>query len=487
MPAIEKMKSAFSGLGSSYTAAPLTFNEIDIQKNKKKMRLKEVGAQRGASNLPRTDAIEIDDTEEQIVSWINSEAKSAAENIHDHLQSFQYRMQNMRGVGNVAKMEQITSAAEGEFSAKVLARKAELFTTREAVSHIKARFEGFKSKHGLEGDASYPESRFYHFSIVLLLVGVETIVNGQFFGKASEGGLLGGITEAFAFSAINAVLGFFLGFYVTRLCLAPNLIKKAIGVLLCILVPLCMLFINLLLAWYRANLTALAEGAVFDSAKAILISSDPALSIGTLGAVQHFTVTLVSSLNSLDSILLFALGVLCCIIITIDFWLIDDPFPGFGRLSREYKAKIETYADMKSAILDELSETQQESHKALDEVLNNVSAMSSETETIHEAQNRWRRLYDAHLDHLEDAGRQLLKFYRASNEASRTTDVPLHFNQPWVLKRPPLPEPDDGFNKAIEGIQAETKSVQAAHVSCLQRISNAYNGALKEYQSVDEL
>jgi hypothetical protein len=446
------------------------FSELNIQDVKKQMRLKEEGTQRGKDNLPRTDAGDLDDIEQQIISFIHNEVKAATEKMYGHMESFQHRMHAMWSVGHVARMEQIALAAEGTFSAKCLGRKAELFVTREGVVNIKKSFENFKSQYGLKGDATYPENRFLYISVVLFLVVLETIFNGRFLARGDEGGLLGGVTFAFGFSAINAVLGFLLGYYTLRLCVHPNKTIKIPCIIFSILIQLCMLGVNLLLSWLRTMIATLGNGAVLTEAMKEIEWRD-----------------LFISLSNPESLLLFGAGILCCTIITIDFWMMDDPFPGFGRISREYKAKIETYADMQSAILDELEEIQAQNHRVLDEVLNKVGAISAESETITDSLSRWQRLYTAHLDYLEEAGKQLLSYYRSANMAARKTDPPPHFQKIWVLKRPPLPEPDENFLAAQKSIQIETKNVHTAHMSCMKRISDAYNHALHEYQTVEQL
>jgi len=464
-------KATLDSLGSSSQEPSLTFSEIDVQEIKKKLRLKEEGTHRGKDHLPKTNATGFDDVEQQIIAFAHAEVKEATEKVYHHLESLQHRMLNIRSVGHVAKMEQITMAAEGTFSAKGLGRKAELFVTREGVVNIKKNFENFKNQYGLKGDATYPENRFLHISVVLLLVVLETFFNGRFLARGDEGGLLGGVTFAFGFSAINAVLGFLLGYYTLRLSLHPKIAIKIPCIIFSMLLPSCMLGINLLLSWLRTTIASLGNGIVLKEAMKQIEWRD-----------------LILSLRDPESLLLFSAGIVCCIIITIDFWMMDDPFPGFGRISREYKAKIETYADMQSAILGELEEIQARNHKALDEVLDQASDIFAESEKLVESQNRWRRLYAAHLDHLEDVGKQLIGYYRTMNmEARKTEPPPAYFQQNWTLKRPPLPEPDEQSVSAQKRIQAETRDVQSAHISCVKRISEAYIKALHEYQTIEQL
>lgn len=467
MPASEKM--AHSSV-SGYAEPSLTFTALDVPELKKKMHLKEEGTHRGKDNLPRSDAAELDDIEQQIVSFANNEVKDATEKFYRHLEFIQRHMQGIRSVGHVARMEQIALAAEGAFSAKGLGRKAELFVTREGVVNIKKNFENFKSQYGLKGDATYPENRFLYFSVVFMLVVLETFFNGRFLARGDEGGLLGGVTFAFGFSAINAVLGFLLGYYTLRLTLHPKKAIKIPCIIFSVLIPSCMLLVNLLLSWLRTTIASLGTGMVLTEAVKLMAWRD-----------------LIVSLSNPESLLLFGAGILCCIIITIDFWMMDDPFPGFGRISREYKARIENYADMQSAILGELEEMQSRNHKTLDEVLNQVSAVYAESERIADSQNRWRRLYSAHLDHIEDAAKQLLSYYRSVNMAARNTPPPAHFQQSWMLKRPPLPNPDELFVSAQKSIQSETRDAQAAHMACVKRISEAYIRALNEYQTIEQL
>ena len=467
MAALEKVKSG----NTDFAEPSLTFAALDPQELKKKLRLKEEGTHRGKDHLPKSTATDHDDVEQQIITLINDEVKVATEEVYSHLESSRHRMQNMWSVGHVARMEQITIAAEGAFSAKGLGRKAELFVTREGVVNIKASFESFKSKYGLKGDATYPENRFLHISIVFLLVVLETFFNGRFLARGDEGGFLGGVTFAFGFSAINAVLGFLLGYYTLRLSLHPNKAIKVPCIIFSIIIQTSMLGVSLLLSWLRTMIASLGAGVVLTEAMKQIEWRD-----------------LFLSLSNPESLLLFSAGIICCTIITIDFWMMDDPFPGFGRISREYKKKIEMYADMQSAILAELEEIQARNHKALDEVLNQAGTIFVESEKIAESQSRWRRLYSAHLDHLEDVGKQLIGYYRTINMEARKSDPPpAYFQKPWTLKRPPLPEPDESFLSAQKSIQLETRNVQSAHLSCVKRLSDSYLRALHEYQTIEQL
>ncbi|MDE1152087.1 MAG: hypothetical protein PW788_06055 [Micavibrio sp.] len=472
MSVAEKVKTVFSGLGASHTMTPLTFAEIDIQKNKKKMRLKEEGTLRGSNNLPRSEAVEFDDVEQSIISFINQEVHAAIEAVSDHLQSFQHRMQNMHGVGHSAEMEKIAIAAEGSFKANVLKRKAELFTTREEVTNIKTSFDNFRARNGLEGDASYPDSRFFYFSVVVLLVVLETYVNGMFFAQGHEQGMIGGILTALIPSILNAILGFCLGNYALRLFIHKYKPKKVAGVALSILLPLLMIGLNLSIAHLRTAMIGLSEGGTSVDAARIALQS---------------VSTTPFALHDLESWLLFAMGCACCLIVTLDFWKMDDPYSGFGAISREYKEKINQYAEMKAAALEELEDIQKESHSELDEAKQEVSAMSSEAGTVFESQNRWRLLYSAHLTHLEDAAKQLLGYYRTANMTARKTEPPAHFNQTWKLKKVAPPEPDESFLSALKTIQSETKNVQEAYITCARRIGKAYDDALNEYQTIEQL
>lgn len=470
MSALKKEKAVSADSGSNRAVSPLTFPELDAQEIKKKMRLREEGAQRGQDELPRTGAADVDDIEQQVISFINDKAKEATERMHEHLEALQRSMQGIRGVGHTAMMEQIVIATEGIFSSKVLGRKAELFVTRESVVNIKETFENFKKKYDLHGEAAYPENRFLHISVVALVVVLETFFNGRFLARGDEGGMLGGITFAFGFSAINAVLGFLLGYYVLRLILHPNRNVKIPGILFTIILQFCMLGVNLLLSWLRTMIVSLGQGEVLTEAMKEIQWRD-----------------LFLSLHNPESLILFGAGILCCIIVTIDFWMMDDPFPGFGRISREYKQKIETYADMQSTILDELEEIQAGSHQELAEVLSQVSAVSAESESLADTQNRWRRLYGSYLDHLEETGKQLLSTYRAANMAARKTPAPAYFEQAWTLKRPALPEPSENFLNVQKAVHAEAKNIQDVHMSCVKRISEAYSHALQEYKSIEQL
>ena len=471
MSIIEKVKSLFDGAGSSYTSSALAFERIDIEKTKRKLKLVKEGARRGTDELPRSDAEELDDIEQKVAAFIQQEAANASETIHDHLESFKYRLKDARSQNNANKMEQIAAQTEANLKAKSLSNKALLFTTHESVSNIKDKFDRFKSKYDLFGEASYPSSRFLNYSVIALIVVLETGLNGTFLGKADEGGIVGGIAFAFAFALINAVLAYFLGNHVLRYVNYRSSVIKAICVVGSLSLAGLMFATNLILAWIRTQATGFAENNQ-------TITS----------ALQDIRLNeLLPALANVESMILFAVGMACCTILTFDFWNMDDPFPGFGKISREYKSKIDHYADLKSDVIDELHEIQKEAYAELEQIHNEVSSLSEQADTIIEAEDRWRRLHVAHLDHLEDAGRQLIGTYRVSNMSARKTEEPGYFKENWSLKRYADNAADGHFLAIAKSIQTELKSLGKSQTACVKRITAAYDEALAEYKTIEQL
>jgi len=458
-------------MGPSYERTHLTFPQLDTDVLKVKMNLKEEAGERGKKNLPPTAAARFDDVEQKIVTFINNQVKSATESYYDDLRSFEDRMNRLNAAGNAGQIEAISIAAEADFKAHVHKRKDELYTARAVVTECESDLKNFKKLNELDRSARYPDSRILYFSIVTALVTIETYINGMFFAQGHEQGIIGGIFTALIPSLLNATAGYYLGNFAFRLAVHRRWPQRASGIFLCLLLPALVFAMNLAVAHYRSAMINLTE-------------------YGSIQAAKDALTTFLSTpfiLSDVESWFLFALGSIFCLIATIDFWKMDDPYPHFGEITRDHKAKINDYADKKSEILEELQDVRDDRLEELNEACELVSAKANEANAVFDSKKRWTTLYQDHLTHLESAGRELLAYYHTINMGERTEKPPKYFQQEWNLDRPELPVPGIDFLKALNNFQSEVTGVQSLYSGCSKRIGKSYMAALEEYQTIEQL
>lgn len=464
-------KSVVGRLGSNYEAASLTFALLDIEKIKQKFRLKEEAISRGKANLPPSHATSFDDIEQRIVSCIDTEISKSTESYHDHMVSFEQRINRLHAEGHIGTIESIALKAEGEFAALVRRDTTNLHTAKLAVRNSEIDLQKFKQSHDLDRSARYPESRFLFFSIAFLLITVETAVNGYFFAKGHEMGMLGGGFVALIPSFLNVLTGYYLGNFGCRLAVHKHALKRYAGIFLCLALPLWCFGFNLLIAHYRTAMAGVIDSDMGDAAHVAILTF----------------LTSPFGLEDIESWLLLITGCTFSLIATLDFWKMDDPYLGFGERTREHEKKLQTYAHLKEDSLLELNELQDDSFEALEEASNLLNAKVNEANTIVDSQARWKLLFAQHLNHLEDAGRQLLAYYHTQNMTVRTDAAPKYFDDQWNVSRPILTETSIDFSGVLSGFQSEAEQMRAMYSACVKRISESFQKAIQQYQTIEQL
>lgn len=467
----KNIKSAVGRLGSNYETASLTFPTLDVEKIKQKFCLSDEAISRGKSNLPLKNATNFDDVEQKIVSFIDSEINKATESYHDHMVSFEQRINRLHAAGHVGTIENIAMKAEGDFSALVRRDADSLHTAKVAVKNSEIDLQRFKRDNRLDRSAHYPESRFLYFAIAFMLIMIETGVNGYFFAKGHEMGILGGGFIALIPSFLNMLTGYYLGNFGCRLAIHRSISKRSAGIFLCFVLPLWCIGFNFLIAHYRTAMANIIDADVGDAAHI---------------AIQTF-LSEPLNLPDVESWLLLITGCTFVLIATLDFWKMDDPYPGFGERARDHDKKLQYYAHLKEDSLDELNELRDENLEELEEASNLLNVKVNEANTIVDSQNRWKILFAQHLTHLEDAGRQLLAYYRTQNITTRTEESPAYFNKQWIIQKPVLTDTSIDFTATLSAFQSEAKAMKEIYSSCVKRISDGFQKALQEYKTIEQL
>lgn len=471
MSATEQVKTFIQKMGSSYDRTHGTFEQLKTDNVKAQLGLKEEAVSRGKKNLPPTSATNFDDMEQKVVTFITNHVKSATESFYDDMRTFEDRMSRLNVASNAGKIENIAISAEADFQTQIHKRKDALYTARLVVTGCETDLENFKKENGLTRSARYPNSRFLFIAIAAVLFILETYVNSTFFAKGSDMGLLGGLVIAFGPSFMNSVLGLYLGNYAFRMAFHHFPARKVMGYVLSALIVGIGCALNLLLAHYRSEMMAMTEADV---------------SMATVQALKSFNAT-PFVLNDVESWYLFAMGIVFFLGATIDFWKMDDAYLHYGDIARNHKEKLDFYAKKKASYLEELEDLRNDSLDDLEEAAKAISAKASEASAVYDSKQRWEVVYKDHLNHLENAGREMLAYYRTMNMGERTEKPPEYFQKEWVMERPSLPQPGIDFLQTLNGFQAEIAGTQAHYTECAKRLGKSYMDALKEYDTIDQL
>ena len=119
---------------------------------------------------------------------------------------------------------------------------------KEMESH--AALNSFKTRNQISDPAHYPADQLFHFSLLIMFVAIETIINAFFYQGSS--GLLGGAVVALSISAVNMSLAAALG-CLYRYVNLPKTREKITGYSGIIFFVILALVLNLIFSTFRVQ------------------------------------------------------------------------------------------------------------------------------------------------------------------------------------------------------------------------------------------
>ncbi len=109
---------------------------------------------------------------------------------------------------------------------------AELGPLKEAYLAARQELVDFRARHRLKRPARDPARRWTTGGLMFVLVAVESVLNGAFFAKGNELGLLGGVGTAIGISLSNVLFAFLLELGAARWINYRNFLVRILALLL---------------------------------------------------------------------------------------------------------------------------------------------------------------------------------------------------------------------------------------------------------------
>jgi hypothetical protein len=467
MKIFKKIASLFQRFGSVYESTSNTFPQLDVDKLKLKLHLKEAALERGAKNLPPSDSEQFDDVELKIISYIEDEIRDGLEKYNEYLRAYEERINQLKAIGHIEHLDQIAGVTEGDLNTIVLESKFEIFTARDYVRRIEEYFEFFKKENKLNRPAFYPDSYLLNYAIILFMMLLETSFNAFFFTKGNELGWLGGISTALGPTIINFSLAYLLGDIGFRYLSHISNVKKLFGFLLSVTLPCIIISMNLGIAHWRDSMQLDIENSAST-------------------ALQNFK-NAPFALADIKSWIFMCIGCMFSLMATLKFWKSDDAYPHYGSVSRKRDDKVERYNEIIMDSTLSLETKRDDRLEELRESHNNVTSRYTQASTILIAKDKWNSLFINFLDHLENVGQVLISFYRSEDIGARSTPAPEYFSQKWILNRENLPVLEMDKGDALESFKYEPEVLKSRYSSCIKQINTAFDKSMKKFQSIDQL
>ncbi|MDE2982384.1 MAG: hypothetical protein OXU74_14425 [Gemmatimonadota bacterium] len=450
-----------------------------------RFRLKERGRERGHEGQPHTSQPTLDNVETEVVAYCDDLYAKRRNEYHRHRSALEERLRPPpanRGA------DPLVEKACKEMKDAVAEERPDLAGLAREAQHAIGEVNRFRRDEARTADADFPESRAWHWGLLVALIVVETLVNGLFFGANVEGGLLAGTSYAVLISVVNVgVLGWLIA-ALARLIHHRDPRRRVGGLAALTAVAAVAVFWNLFVAHYREALppdypvppdtTVVAQSAVPQvPPESSPVGGSPAGQTGAqvppgdsvpetcwrgpdeTHADQEALCLFRASpfgLTGFYSWMLLLIGLAMCAAAAMDWFKTDDPYPGYGKRERRRRNTEERLLDDRRELLGHLNGLHDEAARKL------RSDFRDPVEARQLALGDFNKLDARHTDlvgfahDLEKSCRGALDMYRTANREARTLPEPQIWQTSWAADWD-LPEAPDG-SRLMSEAEAEERS-----------------------------
>jgi hypothetical protein len=462
MGALSALRNLFS------TRAPLLapiddpFIQIDRPAIVAKLELEKRGAEQGGHDLPAPDTQTFDQVEAEIVSEIAEQYARAQIDGANQVRVYDNRLAELGLLAELSSIRSHARQAVGDYVAEVANSRNHLATSRDAIAESYEELRAFKKEHRLTRPAHAAAPGLVTWSAIFGAWFVEAGANTFLLRLNDDLGFIGGAAAASIIAALNVGLATAVGRYILPWTSARGPAQRVAGYGLTVLWFGTMLLWNLLAAHFR-DAKALGMPRPDNEALGLLVS-------------QPF------QLDSIYSWGLLIAGCVCAVAAALVAFRMDDPYPGYGAISRRHAERCADYAAEVDQATDELREIRDEAIESATDVRGQLSQQFGERGRVLAGRQAFRRRFEEHGTHMEQTGNALLETYRAANRRARSAPAPAHFGQRWTLGR--LPLPDAPVTSANE---AELRAAESALDEAVTEISGKFDAAVQSFEPLDVL
>ena len=433
-----------------------------------RFKLKERGRERGQDGQPQSSQPTLDNVEMDLVGYCDELYAKRRTEYHRHRSALEERLQPPPADHGADPLVENTCK---EMRDAVAEERPDLSRAAREAQRAIGEVNRFRLEEGRNADADYPESRMWHWGILVALVVLESLVNGLFFGANVEGGLLAGTSYAVLISVVNVVV---LGAVLSAMARQVHHrdFRRRIGGMAGLgAVLVFAVFWNLFVAHYR-------EALPYDYPPApdtLLAAQSPAAQPpGTdslpetcwrgpdeADADQEALCLFRASpfgLGGFYSYMLLLIGLAMCAAAAVDWFKTDDPYPGYGKRERHRRKTEERLEQDRRELLADLNELHDDAARRLrNDFRDPVQARQLALSDYTKLRTRHTDLSGFAHD-LAKSCSGALDIYRNANREARSTPEPQVWHTPWLADWD-LPDPPDSSGLMSEA-EAEERSRQ---------------------------
>jgi hypothetical protein len=463
MNALLERAQAWLRGGGAPQLLPGMMEPIDADRLAEEMRLSAQGADRGERELPSSTETNFDSVEMEIVGRVTAEASLQHGHLISMLRAYRDRLAELTAATEIAQLRLAAAAAITAFNQAKQQARGELAQLRKRYKEAAVELAEFKLKHNLTRAARDPGTRWSTIGLLVPLVAFESFLNGAFFSKGSELGLVGGIVTAIGISLFNVGWCFGLGFGPARFINSRNWLFRLLAFAITVFGLGVVAGLHLFAAHLRDATIAIGEERAFEIAKKAILAD-------ALG------------LADLQSWYLCGLGILFGLAAFWKGYRLDDPYPGYGAVSRMAQEAENDYDEKHHEFFDDLDETKEETLEAFRTGIANIPGYAAKAQQIRAARSALLEQFRNYEHQIEQTINRLLSIYRDANRRRRSLATPQYFNTSWSAPASSLSGADvlalttdvaDGVIANVEATLKELRSLSEQVLAAYDQLMNA--------------
>lgn len=456
--AVRAAVTAMLGNGENITPGGFLI-PIDVERIAADLEIDKRATENGRRNFPPIDSDRPDSVEQSIAQKVESEWTLHGGHLINNLRAYASRLIGYSVQAEFAKLQLKASDALTKLRSAHHRAEAELGHLQKSYLESRDEYARFRVRHHLQRPVRNQSGRWTSVGLLVVLVAIESVLNGFFFAKGSEFGLVGGIGTAIGISICNVGFAFVLGLGPLRWLNHRNLLIKLSGLILGVAGLAAIVALHAFAAHLRDATAAVGEEQALNAAVTSLLRAPWAVA-------DHL------------SVYLFVLGTLFGLAAVGKGYSFDDPYPQYGPQSRRADQARLGYSDAHAETFDELEDIKQETVRDLDDGITRIPLFPQEVARIRAERAAMLQNFHAHESGIVTAANQLLTRYRDKNREHRTTDVPPYFSRPWALPHSFLQ------NAEISQLTAEPGTPEPDLASVLSELRSLSKEVLGEFESL---
>lgn len=281
---------------------------------------------------------------------------------------------------------------------------------KEAVNTTRAQYTDFTVNHGLVGETADDQDR-WATCWISGVAALELGLNAWTLGTAHPSGLVGVLPEMFVFTAVNVFAGLVIAYGRRRKNHHPKFRARRLTGWLCVaaavvLVPLA----NLVFGHYRDALVSLQREIADGDYQTFLESWAVLFRTALATAFSDEWIP-----KSMQTVALIFGGMFMAGLVQYKRYRADDPYPGFGELSRKRQRAQELYVREVAAINRRVTGRADDAIAALSAIATEVALAPALATEMRFKFESWGDAYRNLVAGLTDAAKKRLEAYRRTN------------------------------------------------------------------------